>query len=127
MPREFVVLWVLAICSLGVAAEIDPLVRVIDLNVGESQRIQLSNGREVAVSLLDLRERRDSIRNAVREANARRTGRQAILNRGRMAGASAANLRTTAGAMNPYFSGATSLVGGAGQVASSWHRYNRTT
>ena len=68
MPREFVVLWVLTICSLGVAAEIDPLVRVIDLNVGESQRVQLSNGKEVAVSLLDLRERRDSVRNAVREA-----------------------------------------------------------
>jgi hypothetical protein len=68
MPREFVVVLMLAVCSLGVAADTEPLLRVIDLNVGESQRVQLSNGKQVAVSLLDLRERRDSVRNAVREA-----------------------------------------------------------
>ncbi|HUW16348.1 MAG TPA: hypothetical protein VMW94_04660 [Actinomycetes bacterium] len=66
-------------------------------------------------------------RNSVHEANASRTGRVNALNRGRMAGVSAGNLRSSAGAMNPALSGATSLVGGAGRVASSWYRYDRST
>lgn len=45
-----------------------PLIRVVDLAVGESQTLRLSNDREVAVKLLDLQERRDSLRDAVREA-----------------------------------------------------------
>ena len=68
MPRKCVVFLMLAICGLSVAAETEPLLRVIDLNVGETQRVQLSDGNEVSVSLLDLRERRDSLRNAVRQA-----------------------------------------------------------
>lgn len=48
--------------------KIAPLVRVVDLSVGESQLVRLSNGKEVRVELLNLHERHDSIRNAVREA-----------------------------------------------------------
>jgi murein DD-endopeptidase MepM/ murein hydrolase activator NlpD len=45
-----------------------PLVRAVDLNVGESQEIALANGQKVLVKLLDLRETRDELRNAVRRA-----------------------------------------------------------
>ncbi len=48
--------------------ETEPLLRVIDLNVGESQSVRLCNDQEVTVKLLDLLERRDSVRDAVREA-----------------------------------------------------------
>jgi hypothetical protein len=45
-----------------------PLVRVVDLDVGESAKVELSNKRVVTVTLLNLVEQRDSIRDAVREA-----------------------------------------------------------
>lgn len=48
--------------------ETEPLVRVIDLSVGESETVRLSNGKKVDVKLIDLKERRDPIRDAVREA-----------------------------------------------------------
>jgi murein DD-endopeptidase MepM/ murein hydrolase activator NlpD len=57
--------------SRGSAEQAGPteaLVRVIDMNVGESQTVQLCNGKEVSVKLIDLQERRDPIRDAVREA-----------------------------------------------------------
>ncbi len=46
----------------------EPLGRVADLDIGETQRIQLSNGETVAVKLLKLNETRDPIRQAVRSA-----------------------------------------------------------
>src|ERR1700722_550092 len=42
--------------------------RTIDLNVGETQQVELSDGKKVSVKLLDLRETRDDFRNAVRKA-----------------------------------------------------------
>ena len=45
-----------------------PLVRVVDLDVGESRRITLSDGSEVDVKLIELRETRDDLRDAVRRA-----------------------------------------------------------
>ncbi len=45
-----------------------PLVRVADLDVGESQTVELANGATVVVKLIDLQEVRDNIRNAVRRA-----------------------------------------------------------
>jgi len=45
-----------------------PLVRVVDLNVGESQKVVLASGKEVTVTLLHLTETRDSVRSAVRHA-----------------------------------------------------------
>jgi hypothetical protein len=44
------------------------LVRVVDLDVGESQEVVLCNGKKVTVKLLDLQETRDSVRDAVRRA-----------------------------------------------------------
>ncbi len=39
---------------------------VVDLNVGDSQEVTLSNGQKVTVKLLDLKEERDTLRGAVR-------------------------------------------------------------
>jgi len=50
------------------AAVIEPLVRVVDLDVGETHQIILHNGDKATVKLLELSEKRDSVRNAVRRA-----------------------------------------------------------
>src|SRR5207248_526154 len=47
---------------------LEPLVRSIDLNVGESQEVELSDAKKATIKLVDLRETRDSLRNAVRRA-----------------------------------------------------------
>lgn len=47
---------------------VTPLVRVVDLNVGEASTVQLCDGEKVNVQLLDLQETRDPIRQAVRSA-----------------------------------------------------------
>jgi PKD domain/Peptidase family M23 len=47
---------------------IEPLLRTIDLKLGESQEVTLADGKKVSVKLLDLREQRDSLRDAVRRA-----------------------------------------------------------
>jgi len=54
--------------STLVAATIEPLVRVIDLDVGETHQITLHDGTKATVTLLELAEKRDSVRNAVRKA-----------------------------------------------------------
>ncbi|MHC4679790.1 MAG: PKD domain-containing protein [Planctomycetota bacterium] len=45
-----------------------PLVTVTDLDVGESQTLELHDGSKATVKLLDLKETRDDLRNAVRQA-----------------------------------------------------------
>jgi murein DD-endopeptidase MepM/ murein hydrolase activator NlpD len=45
-----------------------PLVQVIDLNIGESQEVELCNGEKARVKLLDVQETRDTLRDAVRVA-----------------------------------------------------------
>jgi cephalosporin-C deacetylase-like acetyl esterase len=45
-----------------------PLVRTSDLAIGESQSVELSNGKPATVKLISVDERRDPIRDAVREA-----------------------------------------------------------
>lgn len=47
-----------------------PLLRSIDLAVGQSQEVELSNGKRVAVKLLRIEDTTDSVRQAVREARA---------------------------------------------------------
>lgn len=49
---------------------LDPLLRTIDLNVGQSQEVRLSDGKTASVKLLAVEHRRDSIRDAVRSARA---------------------------------------------------------
>ena len=74
--RALLVGWVLvAATSLGLAEPpkptVEPLVRVVDLNLGESADVELCNGTVVEVKLLDLKETRDDVRNAVRSATVR--------------------------------------------------------
>src|SRR5262245_27273200 len=49
-------------------AALDSPFRAVDLDVGESASVQLANGTKVEVKLLDLQEKRDPIRHAVRDA-----------------------------------------------------------
>ena len=46
---------------------VTPLVRVVDLNVGESQAVGLCDGSTATVKLLDLEETRDSVRSPMRK------------------------------------------------------------
>jgi len=64
----------LAVSDPGCAARsapqdpLDPLFRAVDLNVGESAEVALSNGRTVRVTLVALKEHRCGMRDAVRRA-----------------------------------------------------------
>ncbi len=48
---------------------IDPILRAVNLNIGESCDLKLSDGSSAAVKLVNLREIRDDLRQAVREAH----------------------------------------------------------
>ncbi len=48
--------------------KLDSPFRTVDLNVGETARVRISDGSTVTVKLLDLKETRDELRRAVREA-----------------------------------------------------------
>ena len=51
------------------AAELEPaLLRVVDLTIGEATLIELVDGRQATVKLIDLSEQRDSLSDAVRRA-----------------------------------------------------------
>lgn len=52
----------------AVAANKPTLLRVIDLSLGESADVVLSNGKRATIKLLDLKETRDALRDAVRRA-----------------------------------------------------------
>jgi len=47
---------------------LEPLIRMVDLDVGESAKVTLADGSVAEVKLLDLRERRGHMRDAVRHA-----------------------------------------------------------
>jgi len=49
----------------------EPLVRVVDLALGESQEVELCDGKKVTVKLLELKETSDPVREAIREAKVR--------------------------------------------------------
>jgi hypothetical protein len=61
-----------------------PLRKVVDLNMGDSREVELCNGKKVALKLLDLREERDDLRQAVRAGRVKVTidGRVAELTLG---------------------------------------------
>lgn len=61
----------LALATVGPAqSATQPLVRVVDLNLGQQQVVELVNGTKVSVKLLELRETRDDVRSAMRSAGA---------------------------------------------------------
>ncbi|MCP4260809.1 MAG: peptidoglycan DD-metalloendopeptidase family protein [Planctomycetes bacterium] len=54
--------------STLIAAIMEPLVRVVDLNIGQTHQVTLHDDTRATVTLLELTEKRDSVRNAVRKA-----------------------------------------------------------
>jgi murein DD-endopeptidase MepM/ murein hydrolase activator NlpD len=54
--------------TVALAAPQQPLFRTVDLNRGELQEVELSNGNKVKVKLLEVEEARDSLRSAIRLA-----------------------------------------------------------
>ncbi|MHC4111908.1 MAG: PKD domain-containing protein [Planctomycetota bacterium] len=50
------------------AAKIAPLLHTVDLDVGQTQQVTLYDDTKATVTLLELTEKRDSVRNAVRKA-----------------------------------------------------------
>jgi murein DD-endopeptidase MepM/ murein hydrolase activator NlpD len=65
---HFLVMAGLVSALAGSVPAIEPLVRVVDLDVGESAEVLLHNWKSAKVQLLDLQETRDPIRQAVRRA-----------------------------------------------------------
>jgi len=76
-------LWILFIAIFGALAStttvaakeppaptLEPPFQTVDLDIGESREVKLSNGRTVSVKLLALKEIRDEPRQAIREARA---------------------------------------------------------
>jgi hypothetical protein len=53
------------------APTLEPLVKTVDLDVGQAQEVTLCDGKRVTVKLLELDEPRDPLRDAVREARVR--------------------------------------------------------
>ena len=47
-----------------------PLFRAVDINVGETEQVQFSEGKRATVKLLSISETRDKARSAIREARA---------------------------------------------------------
>ncbi len=70
-PSSFIALGlILAVTSLAwpPPATREPLLRAVDLNIGESAEVTLSNGTKAVAKLLDLQEQRDTMSHAVRVA-----------------------------------------------------------
>ena len=75
--------FVLMSCCITAGAEefAKPLVRVVDLDIGESQEVTLHNDETCRIELLDVREQRDQVMHAIRriEVDVRVNGRQATM------------------------------------------------
>ena len=70
MPLVFALLAVVSVAPPAGQDEAprQPLLRTVDLDRGESQVIELSDGTKARVKLLDVEEDRDGVRSAIREA-----------------------------------------------------------
>jgi hypothetical protein len=64
----FLLTWALALAAEPPQPTLQPLLRTIDLNIGESQEVVLAHGQKAHVKLLDLQELRDDLRGAIRRA-----------------------------------------------------------
>jgi murein DD-endopeptidase MepM/ murein hydrolase activator NlpD len=67
-PITTFILTCLLTASAPAVEKIEPLVRAVDVNVGQTCQVTLHDGAEATVTLLELTEKRDSLRNAVRRA-----------------------------------------------------------
>ena len=67
MRRALLVIPILS-GALAAAEPHQPLFRTVDLNIGETQEVKVSDGTTTKVKLLDVMELRDSVRSAIRRA-----------------------------------------------------------
>lgn len=69
-PGVFLVLLTISQCLFVAepAPPIAPLVRIVDLSIGETRTVKLADGSSASVELQTLTEKRDSLRDAIREA-----------------------------------------------------------
>src|SRR5262245_41218929 len=71
-PRMHLAITILLLASSLVAQDPkdtqQPLHRTVDLELGETARVELRDGSKVTVRLVGVSERRDSVRSAIREA-----------------------------------------------------------
>jgi murein DD-endopeptidase MepM/ murein hydrolase activator NlpD/thiol-disulfide isomerase/thioredoxin len=68
LAGAFLVVSVPPIAAAPPEPTLKPPMRTVDLNVGDSQEVELTDGSKATVELVHLEERRDSLRNAVRLA-----------------------------------------------------------
>jgi murein DD-endopeptidase MepM/ murein hydrolase activator NlpD len=68
----------------GCIRGLNPIRVIAELKTGETQSVRLTNGKEIKLTLLEIREERDSLRNAIRKAYVKVIvdGKEAILNPG---------------------------------------------
>ncbi len=57
-----------AVCRAEGPTQFEPLVRVVDLKIGATAEVELCNGSQATVRLIDLKETRDEVSSAVRRA-----------------------------------------------------------
>src|ERR1700722_17744374 len=55
-------------CVANLTVAQQPLFRVVDLDVGATERVQVADGKRVTVKLLSTSETRDRVRSAIRDA-----------------------------------------------------------
>jgi murein DD-endopeptidase MepM/ murein hydrolase activator NlpD len=69
MKRQLVFIgWIVLGMNLVFGQTVSPLMRTVDLDEGESARVELCDGTVAEIKLLELEEHRDILREAVREA-----------------------------------------------------------
>ena len=78
---------IMIVFSFPISAEeplIKPIRTVIDINTGETQKVELTDGKIVSVTLLEVEETRDEIRNALRslKVSVKVNGQETILKSG---------------------------------------------
>ena len=59
---------ILSLAPNAFAAQMDPLVRTFDMNIGEQETVALSDGNTATIRLIGLKEKLDSVNGAVRRA-----------------------------------------------------------
>jgi murein DD-endopeptidase MepM/ murein hydrolase activator NlpD len=68
MHLAFALLAVIALASRPDSKTDQPLLRTVDLNVGDIREVELSDGSKAKVKLLEIKETRDGLRSAIRQA-----------------------------------------------------------
>src|SRR4029077_13610932 len=68
MHLGFTLLAVIALITQSDSKKAEPLLRTVDLDVGDIREVELSDGSKAKVELLEIKEPRDGLRSAIRQA-----------------------------------------------------------